>query len=92
MNECGSEVGRLELRIASRVARVNGAAEMAGASMTDGEWASGLEGSPDTALIEKDGKPSTFSCTDAGLGNVADFSGIVLGELAGKGAEGEFKE
>ena len=40
----------------------------------------------------KDGKASTFSGTDAGIGNVADFSGTVLGELAGKGAKGEFKE
>ena len=82
----------MELRIASRVARVNGTAEMAGASMTYGEWAYGLEGSPDTTRIEKDGKVSTFSGTDAGIGNVADFAGIVLGELGGKPAKGESKE
>lgn len=41
---------------------------------------------------EKDGKASKFVGTDPGLGNVADFAGVVLGEIDGKGAKGEFKE
>ena len=40
----------------------------------------------------KDGKASKFVGTDAGLGNVAEFAGTVLGEVDGKPAKGEFKE
>jgi predicted small lipoprotein YifL len=40
----------------------------------------------------KDGKASKFVGTDAGLGNVADFAGTVVGEIDKKPAEGEFKE
>lgn len=40
----------------------------------------------------KDGKASKFVGTDPGVGNVADFEGVVLGEIDGKGAKGEFKE
>lgn len=41
---------------------------------------------------EKDGKSTKFVGTDAGLGNVADFEGTVLGEIDGKPSQGEFKE
>lgn len=40
----------------------------------------------------KDGKASKFVGTDSGLGNVADFSGTVIGEIEGKPSQGEFKE
>jgi hypothetical protein len=40
----------------------------------------------------KDGKASKFVGTDPGIGNVADFQGVVLGEIDGKPAKGEFKE
>ena len=40
----------------------------------------------------KDGKASKFVGTDPGVGNVADFEGIVLGEIDGKPSKGEFKE
>jgi len=41
---------------------------------------------------EKAGKATKFVGTDPGLGNVADFEGIVLGEIDGKPSQGEFKE
>ena len=40
----------------------------------------------------KDGKASRFVGTDPGVGNVADFEGVVLGEIGGKPSKGEFKE
>lgn len=40
----------------------------------------------------KDGKASKFVGTDPGVGNVADFEGVILGAIDGKGAKGEFKE
>lgn len=40
----------------------------------------------------KDGKASKFVGTDSGLGNVADFSGTVIGEIERKPSQGEFKE
>ena len=40
----------------------------------------------------KDGKASMFVGTDPGLGNVADFEGTVVGEIAGKSSKGEFTE
>ena len=40
----------------------------------------------------KDGKASKFVGTDPGVGNVADFEGVVLGEIDGKPSQGEFKE
>lgn len=40
----------------------------------------------------KDGKASKYVGTDPGLENVADFEGVVLGKIDGKGARGEFKE
>ena len=40
----------------------------------------------------KDGKASKFVGTDPGVGNVADFEGVVLGEIGGKPSKGEFKE
>lgn len=46
-------------------------------------------------LLPKDdsgGKASKFVGTDPGLGNVADFSGTVLGEINGRPSQGEFKE
>ena len=41
---------------------------------------------------EKDGKAAKFVGTDPGLGNVADFEGTVVGEIAGKSSKGEFTE
>jgi hypothetical protein len=41
---------------------------------------------------ETDGKASKFVGTDAGLGNVADFEGTVIGEIDGKPSEGPFEE
>jgi hypothetical protein len=41
---------------------------------------------------ETDGKASKFVGTDAGLGNVADFEGTVIGEIDGKPSQGTFKE
>jgi hypothetical protein len=38
------------------------------------------------------GKSATFSGTDPVIGNVADFSGTVLGEIDGKPSQGEFEE
>ena len=40
----------------------------------------------------KDGKASKFVGTNPGVGNVADFEGVVLGEIGGKPSKGEFKE
>lgn len=40
----------------------------------------------------KDGKASKFVGTDAGIGNVADFEGTVIGEIDGKPSQGTFKE
>ena len=40
----------------------------------------------------KDGKGAIVSGTDAGIGNVADFAGVVLGEIDGKPAKGDFEE
>jgi hypothetical protein len=40
----------------------------------------------------KDGKATKFVGTDAGLGNVAEFEGTVIGEIDGKPSQGEFKE
>lgn len=40
----------------------------------------------------KDGKATKFVGAHAGLGNVADFEGTVVGEIDKKPAEGEFKE
>lgn len=40
----------------------------------------------------KDGKAATFTGTDPGLGNVADFEGTVSGLIDGKPSPGEFKE
>jgi hypothetical protein len=39
-----------------------------------------------------DGKAAKFVGSDPGIGNVADFAGIVSGEIDGKPAMGEFKE
>ncbi|MFH1302154.1 MAG: hypothetical protein ABIK07_13930 [Planctomycetota bacterium] len=39
-----------------------------------------------------DAKASKFVGTDAGIGNVADFAGTVLGEIDGKPSQGEFQE
>ena len=39
-----------------------------------------------------DGKAAKFVGTDPGIGNVADFEGVVLGQIDGKPAQGEFKE
>lgn len=39
-----------------------------------------------------DGKAAKFVGTDPGIGNVADFSGTVLGEIDGKPSQGEFEE
>lgn len=39
-----------------------------------------------------DGKAATFVGTDPGIGNVADFSGTVTGEIDGKPAQGSFAE
>ncbi|WP_339684014.1 hypothetical protein [Gimesia maris] len=39
-----------------------------------------------------DGKAAKFVGTDPGIGNVADFSGTVLGEIDGKPSQGEFQE
>lgn len=39
-----------------------------------------------------DGKASKFVGTDPGIGNVADFSGSVSGEIDGKPAQGSFQE
>ena len=39
-----------------------------------------------------DGKTATFTGTDPGVGNVADFAGTVSGEIDSKPAMGEFKE
>lgn len=39
-----------------------------------------------------DGKASIFVGTDPGIGNVADFTGTVLGEIDGKPSQGEFEE
>lgn len=41
---------------------------------------------------EKDGKAAKFVGTDAGLANVADFEGTVVGEIDGKPSQGKFKE
>lgn len=41
---------------------------------------------------EKDGKATTFVGTDAGIANVADFEGTVLGQIDGKPSQGEFSE
>jgi hypothetical protein len=41
---------------------------------------------------EKDGKAAKFVGTDPGIGNVADFEGVVIGEIDGKPSQGEFKE
>lgn len=38
------------------------------------------------------GKASKFVGSDPGIGNVADFAGIVAGEIDDKPARGEFKE
>jgi hypothetical protein len=40
----------------------------------------------------EDGKASRFIGTDAGIGNVADFEGTVIGEIDGKPSQGTFKE
>lgn len=39
-----------------------------------------------------DGKAAKFVGTDPGIGNVADFSGTVSGEVEGKPAQGSFQE
>ena len=39
-----------------------------------------------------DGKATKFVGTDPGLGNVADFEGVVIGEIEGKPSQGQFKE
>jgi hypothetical protein len=39
-----------------------------------------------------DGKASTFVGTDPGIGNVADFAGVVTGEIDGKPISGNFDE
>lgn len=39
-----------------------------------------------------DGKATKFVGSDPGIGNVADFAGIVSGEIDGKPSQGEFKE
>lgn len=39
-----------------------------------------------------DGKAAKFVGTDPGISNVADFAGIVLGEVDGKPSQGEFQE
>lgn len=40
----------------------------------------------------KDGKASKFVGTDPGVGNVADFEGVINGAIDGVGSKGEFKE
>ena len=40
----------------------------------------------------KEGKASKFVGTDPGIANIADFEGIVNGEIGGKPSSGEFKE
>jgi hypothetical protein len=44
------------------------------------------------AANEKDGKASKYVGTDPGLGNVADFEGVVQGEINGRPSKGNFKE
>jgi hypothetical protein len=44
------------------------------------------------AKDEADGKASKFVGTDPGIGNVADFSGTVIGQIDGRPSSGEFKE
>ncbi len=39
-----------------------------------------------------DGKAATFTGSDAGIANVADFAGTVIGEIDGKPSQGEFAE
>jgi hypothetical protein len=39
-----------------------------------------------------DGKAATFVGTDPGIGNVADFAGVVTGEIDGKPVSGNFSE
>lgn len=41
---------------------------------------------------ESGGRATKFVGADPGLGNVADFSGTVLGEIDGRPSQGEFKE
>ncbi len=45
-----------------------------------------------TPTDAKEGKAATFTGTDPGLGNVADFEGTVTGEIEGKPSSGDFKE
>ncbi len=45
-----------------------------------------------TATDAADGKASRFVGADPGIGNVADFTGTVSGEIDGKPASGEFQE
>ena len=44
------------------------------------------------AVDAKDGKASKFVGTDPGVGNVADFEGVINGAIDGVGSKGEFKE
>ena len=58
--------------------------------------AEGTVVSPMTIMMKPadvaDGKASKFVGTDPGLGNIADFTGMVSGEIDGKPSHGDFQE